>query len=161
MVYVKMRKWRVTCAALESFPWQRYIQTEPPFTESYQSTVHLSAQLIDAHAPVEYPHRQSRCCAVEHRAGVQTNDDDGYDHQQMCKVKYIEMLSPYGRECGDKDSQHDQTGRKSSEDERCPPDTKRGRIARPDLVVQIRGVQYWEDQRRAGKVPGMIVGGYP
>ena len=117
VVYVEMGKRRVTCAALESLPWQRYSQTEPSFANSYQSTVHLPAQLIDSHAPVECPHGQSRCSAVKHRTGVQTNDDDGYYHQQVCKVEDIEMLSSYDRERGDEDSHHDQTSHKSSEDE--------------------------------------------
>lgn len=55
---------------------------------------------------------------------MQANDDDGYYHQQVCKVKDIEMLSPYDWERGDEDSQHNQTSREPSEDERRPPDTK-------------------------------------
>ena len=78
----------------------------------------------------------------------------------MRKVKDVEMLPPDDRERGDEDGQHYQSTKNSSEDEGRTPDTEGGRITGPDLVIQIRGVQYREDHVR-GEGPSLVVGRDP
>ena len=117
VVYVEMGERGVTCATLESITWQRHCQAEPSLANGYQSTVHLPAQLIDPHAPVECPHGQSRRGTVEHCAGMQADEDHAHNHQQMCEVEDVKIFPPDDRKGGDEDRQHDQSSHNSGEDE--------------------------------------------
>lgn len=75
---------------------------------------------------------------------MEADDDDSNDDQEMGEVENVEMFSSDLRQRGDEDDRKDEDSSKTGKDERGSPNTQRGRVSRPCLVVQICRVEDWE-----------------
>ena len=88
---------------------------------------------MQAHAPVQDPHRQTGRSAVEHGACVQADDDDHEDTEEMGEVEKVEVACAHSRQGGDGQGEHDESSEAASEDERGAPDSQGRIVTRPGL----------------------------
>ena len=92
---------------------------------------------MQAHTPIQAPHGQSRSRAIEHGAGVEADDNHHEYTGKMSEVEQIEVLPPDLRQCGDRNSEHNNDSKQSGENKGCSPYAKRGSAPGPSLVREI------------------------
>ncbi len=58
-------------------------------------SVQSPPQLVQSHTPIENPHGEARRCGVKHGAGMQADDNDHDDAEDMSEIEQVEVLPPY------------------------------------------------------------------